>query len=241
MNYSSLRKALFPAFFMRSWQRRNTGPFGSRSGPVDHLANRSEDYSMTLAQRLDRLTQTVLAPGATAHLMSKVGELMTAVRPAGLILDVGCGYTSPLAALGRTPVVVDLDEARVRLQGGRAVAADAVALPFADGVFAAAFSFGLLHHLDDGAARNAIGEMRRVVRPDGLIAIFDGVLPIRSRAKPAAALIRAFDRGSHMRTQAALRVLFDDPAMWSFDRVTYAATGLEGLWCVRGARRAERP
>jgi SAM-dependent methyltransferase len=189
---------------------------------------------MILAQHLDRLTQTVLAPGSAAHLAKRATELLDGLKPEAPILDAGCGFHSPLALIGRRPVGVDLSERRLRERDAPGVAADAALLPFADGVFAAAFSFGLLHHLRDEAARQAIGEMGRVVGDRGLVAIFDGVTPERGRERPAAAVIRALDRGRHMRSETRLRALFDDRFAWRFERVTYAATGLEGLWCISG-------
>jgi SAM-dependent methyltransferase len=153
----------------------------------------------------------------------------------GPILDVGCGFASPLRLAGIAAIGLDIDERRVRAHAAPAVVGGAARLPFTDASFAAAFSFGLLHHLADADARSAIDEMLRVVRRDGLIAIFDGVLPQKAWRRPIAAAIRAADRGHHMRTQAELLRLFDGASPWHYERVTYAATGLEGLWCVRGA------
>jgi SAM-dependent methyltransferase len=158
------------------------------------------------------------------------------LAPDAPILDAGCGFSSPLALIGRQPVGIDRSEHRLRERDAPGVAADAALLPFTDGAFAAAFSFGLLHHLGHEAARRAIGEMRRVVGDRGPVAIFDGVTPERRRERPAAALIRALDRGRHMRSEALLRALFDERQGWTFARVTYAATGLEVLWCIRDGR-----
>jgi hypothetical protein len=94
----------------------------------------------------------------------------------------------------------------------------------------ALFSFGLPHELPDEAARRAIGEMMRVGRFEGHVAIFDGVRPDEG-SRPLAALIRRLD-GPHTRTERELRRLFDGRPTWHFVRVTYAVTGLEGLWCV---------
>ncbi len=156
------------------------------------------------------------------------------------MLDVGCGFNSPLARLGGRPIGIDIEPARVRAHACAAPAAvaDAALLPFGDGAFAAAVSIGLLHHLADTNARQAIGEMIRVVRAGGPLVIFDGVPPTAVWRRPLAGLIRGLDRGHHMRGEPALRGLFEGLPGWHYERVSYAATGLEGVWCVRRAERA---
>jgi SAM-dependent methyltransferase len=195
----------------------------------------------TWTQRLDAIVQLALAPGAGANLSAQAGTLLDTTPQDGAILDAGCGFASPLARAGFRLVGVDIDVRRARAHARSATVADARALPFANATFAAAFSFGLLHHLDDGGARQAIAEMIRVVRPGGLIAIFDGVVPDAAWRRPIAALIRALDFGRHMRSDAELRALFGGGPAWQYQRVTYAGTGLEGVWCVRGSRGAVSP
>lgn len=187
---------------------------------------------MNLGRRLDRLVQAALAPGAVSYLSARLGEIAGAIN--GPVLDVGCGYASPLQAAGIAAIGLDIDAPRAAAYGRRApaVVADATALPFADASFAAAFSFGLLHHLADVEARRAIVDMRRVTRVAGLIVIFDGVRPGKT-SRPLAAAIRALDPGGHMRAEAEFLALFDGIPRWRHERVTYAATGLEGLWCIR--------
>lgn len=192
---------------------------------------------MSFAELLDILIRKTLAPGAVAELARSVRRVFADCPRDSLVLDVGCGYLSPLSYAGLATVGVDLDPERAQAHSGPAVAADALALPFADRRFAAVASMGLLHHLDDTEARRAIGELARVARDDGLIAIFDGVLPVSVWRRPLAALIRRLDFGGHMRDEAALRGLFEGAAgAWRFERITYAATGLEGVWCVRASK-----
>ena len=97
------------------------------------------------------------------------------------------------------------------------------------GVGSIMFSFGLLHELADEAARRAVGEMMRVGRYDGRVVVFDGVQP-----EPGTRSLASIVGKLHgpMRTERELRRLFDGRPTWHFQRVTYAATGLEGLWCV---------
>jgi SAM-dependent methyltransferase len=178
---------------------------------------------------LGRLVKLALAPGATTSIAMFAKGLLAPAPYPDPILDVGCGLISPLVAAGLRPVGVDIALSRARSHRPVGVVADAAALPFADGSFPAVFSFGLLHELADEAARRAVGEMVRVGRYDGRVVVFDGVLP-EPGTRPLASLVRKFD--GPMRTERELRKLFDGRPTWHFQRVTYAATGLEGMWCL---------
>jgi len=104
----------------------------------------------------------------------------------GPILDVGCGAAGHIgrfiADLGVTPVVgVDFSERSVvyasRLNATlRFVAADACALPVADGVCAGVLAFYSLIYGGDASTAAALGELRRVLRSRGrlLIAVHAG-------------------------------------------------------------------
>ena len=189
---------------------------------------------MSVSRLLDTTIRIVLAPGAIANLSASASRALGAVAPDALILDVGCGFLSPLNFANFHTIGVDINPDRARAHAGpAAVAADATALPFADASFGVVASMGLLHHLDDSQARQAIAEMARVAGPSGAVAICDAVRPVSALRRPFAALIRSLDFGRHMRDEVGLRALFGDEAAWRFERMTYAATGLEGLWCLR--------
>jgi SAM-dependent methyltransferase len=91
------------------------------------------------------------------------------------ILDVGCGTGGMLGALrsyGRT-FGTDASRQALRLAATRAraplVQADACRLPFASASFDLVTCFDVLYHLRVASDRDALLEMARVLRPEGLI------------------------------------------------------------------------
>lgn len=139
----------------------------------------------------------------------------------GRRLDVGCGPRSRLSANGIDAIGVDLHL-------GWGIAACATHLPFVSGAFASVWSFGLLHHLLDAAAQQALSEMVRVTQPGGYVVVFDGVLPEDQRM--LARLVRWLDRGARMRRQTEHERLLACVGEWHCERFTYATSGLEGVW-----------
>jgi SAM-dependent methyltransferase len=175
------------------------------------------------------LTNSLLAPGARPA----VARILRAHVPTdGRVLDVGCGTRPWVQHSGL--VGIDLNPAAVHSFARRANAlvGDAVSLPFRDGSFSATMSVGLLHHLTDQQARSAVEEMRRVTAPGGTIVVFDGILPSAARRYRLAALIRALDRGAHMRQADDLAALLAAAARWKMSIMTYASTGLEAMVAV---------
>ena len=105
---------------------------------------------------------------------------------AGVVVDAGCGTGRALdhlrGAVGPRGTVVGVDvtpemlataRARGRLQAGSLVLGDAGALPLRDGAADAVFAAGLLPHLARPAA--GLGELARVCRPGGRLAVFHPV------------------------------------------------------------------
>ena len=103
----------------------------------------------------------------------------------GPVLDLGSGMgvmARELARRGHSVESVDVNaeeqEIAASLTAGsglepkiRFTPADGAALPFADGAFASAVSFNVLHHLADGAS--VLREVLRVVRPGGILVLAD--------------------------------------------------------------------
>ena len=95
------------------------------------------------------------------------------------VLDAGCGTgygMSILSAAGATSVTgVDIDPAAVAEAGERfgdpqaVVQGDLLDLPLPDAAFDVVVCFEAIEHVADG--ERAIGELRRVLRPDGVLLI----------------------------------------------------------------------
>lgn len=112
---------------------------------------------------------------------------LLAIEPGWRVLDVGCGsgvVTRLIARRYRASLVVGLDwliqhaaAARdlARAQGVPGVtflAGDARHLPFADGTFDLVWSSFVLEYLARDPV-SAVGELARVARPGGIVAVFD--------------------------------------------------------------------
>ncbi|PJF28274.1 MAG: hypothetical protein CUN53_00915 [Phototrophicales bacterium] len=98
----------------------------------------------------------------------------------GLILDLGAGLcwsTRMIAERGRRAVAFDLSTNSLRHAAAQfsagvrfeRVAGTMTRLPFADGVFAAAFTSAAIHHAED--LGTAFREISRVLRPGGVLVL----------------------------------------------------------------------
>ncbi|HZB51078.1 MAG TPA: demethylmenaquinone methyltransferase [Mycobacteriales bacterium] len=126
-----------------------------------------------VARRYD-VTNTVLSAGRDRS-WRRATVAALAVRPGERVLDLAAGTavsTVPLARAGATAVACDFSLGMLRAGRRRRVplvAGDALALPFADGVFdAVTISFGLRNVADPDAA---LAELARVTRPGGRLVV----------------------------------------------------------------------
>lgn len=104
------------------------------------------------------------------------------------VLDAGCGlaYGSAMLAEAGARAVTGVDRAEPVLEAARArvgdtvrlQAADLLDLPFADGEFQLVACFEVIEHVEDPLA--VLDELRRVLTPDGLLAISS---PNRNRSE----------------------------------------------------------
>lgn len=133
-------------------------------------------------------------PGNRA-IRAELADAVWAVLPLdGVVLDVGCGTGWWLAELAVRGVPAarlagcDLLDARVsaarqRVAGAALRVADARALPWGDGAVAAVTLFTTLSSMgDDDARRAALREVRRVLRPGGVVAVWEPRVPTGNRA-----------------------------------------------------------
>lgn len=132
-----------------------------------------------VAKRYD-ITNTVLS-FAQDRRWRKATRKALALRPSDVVLDLAAGTavsTVELAASGATCVAADFSLGMLKAGADRdvpKVAADALALPFADGSFdAATISFGL-RNVNDVAV--ALGELNRVLKTGGRLAICEFSTP----------------------------------------------------------------
>lgn len=154
-----------------------------------------------------------------------------AVRPDGLLVDVGCGagLLAPLVAgKGYRHVGVDLVPsalAQAAAHGVTAVNGDASRLPLADGCADVVAIGELLEHVPDW--RVAVAEACRVLRPGGTIVLdtLNDTLPGRILAVRVAELFPGVPRGIH------------DPALFVDARRLVAESARHGVrLLVRGVR-----
>ncbi len=139
-----------------------------------------------IARRYDLMN--TLMTGGRHHTWRRRAAATAATAPPGPVLDLATG-TADLAiavqATGREVIGADfstgmLAEAQRKLAGRTApriplVAADALALPFADRSFACVTSAFLLRNLGD--LPTGLREMRRVTRPGGLVVALEIIRP----------------------------------------------------------------
>ncbi|MGH3759368.1 class I SAM-dependent methyltransferase [Actinophytocola sp.] len=115
---------------------------------------------------------------------------LSAPRDGHRVLDVGCGTGNLLRSTGkrhRDVELVGLDpDAKALSRAGRKARRAglrmrldrgfAQELPYPDGSFDVVFSSLMLHHLDGPSKDALLAEVRRVLRPDGLLVLADAVL-----------------------------------------------------------------
>jgi ubiquinone/menaquinone biosynthesis C-methylase UbiE len=108
-------------------------------------------------------------------------------RPGQRVLDVGCGTGNLLLALGRHQPGVELagldPDARMLARAQRKARRAGVAvswqrgfgqeLPYPDGSLDRVFSSMMLHHLEPQAKEALLADVRRVLRPEGMLVLAD--------------------------------------------------------------------
>jgi len=150
-----------------------------------------EEWSRAVHARRTGVAATFLAPQLHAGMQlidcgfgpgSITVDLARAVAPGEAIgIDIRADALTHARTLARERGI-----ANVAFQ-----AASVYQLPYADGSFDAAFACAVLQHLAAPVA--ALKEIRRVLRPGGVIGIIDGSSPITFRY-PTSPLLEAWDK-----------------------------------------------
>lgn len=126
------------------------------------------------------------------------------------LLDAGCGVGTALRILQPLHSVVGTDVSLPMLQrvspSGRVAATEPFELPFAADGFDVAFAFCVYHHIAPGERLRHLRELGRVVRPGGLVAVFEHNPrnPVTRRIFERAEI----DRGCEMIRADELRRMF---------------------------------
>jgi SAM-dependent methyltransferase len=123
---------------------------------------------------------------ADTFLDQKADWLVRRIRPAGRLLDVGCGTGEFLRAMRRRAPDLELvgcdvargmiEEARRRWDVGPPPALDAIVpgrLPYGDGEFDVAAAVNVFHHVPADEQLGVLREIVRVVRPAGVAVVIE--------------------------------------------------------------------
>jgi ubiquinone/menaquinone biosynthesis C-methylase UbiE len=180
------------------------------------------------------MAQAVLAPGGESAIVWKLQQLAESTSAGTGILDVGCGPASWLWRIKLEPWGLDFTPSYIKkycAEGRQGVVGAAEALPFPSRHFGTVWSIGLLHHLPDKAASQAVAEMARVCRSDGWVVILDAITPASPWRRPIAHALRRLDRGGFVRAESALSAIIKLGAGKTVikEKLTYSIYGLELL------------
>lgn len=157
-----------------------------------HPSSRPAGHGATIGTpRLYDLSAALLFGGRRRS----YGKLLAdaGVRPGDRVLDIGCGpgyFARKLAeAVGPEGSVVGIDAAPEmidyatrkarRMSNCTFQSGTAESLAFPDGTFDVVVSSLMMHHLPDEVRQQALGEMRRVLRPGGTLLLADFTIPER--------------------------------------------------------------
>src|SRR5262245_53588994 len=209
---------------------------------------------MTDSRRRDAGVYTIgHEPAALAVMKVRTAEvwadfLLPRLHSGMRLLDCGCGPGTITAGLARAVApgeVIGFDRQGAQLEDARAHArelgvtnvrfetGDALSMPFPDAGFDAIFAHALLMHVADPVV--VLREMRRVLRPGGVLGIADPVLDGWIVSGPDRALLtRTFD--------LLQRATTPHGGDWNRGRylVELAHTaGFERLQCLPGYRHAQ--
>jgi cyclopropane fatty-acyl-phospholipid synthase-like methyltransferase len=157
--------------WVRIWERKGRNASGKPEYSTSDLFA-ADGFDGVMAQT---------GPAAQEHI-ARIIRTQLGIRTGMRVLEAGCGAGAVLSLLRDTGAVFSgIDYSAPHLQIAQRVltemrfaAASASALPFADGAFEAAFSYGVFLYFPDlEYASMVLDEMRRVTSPGAPILILD--------------------------------------------------------------------
>jgi ubiquinone/menaquinone biosynthesis C-methylase UbiE len=127
-------------------------------------------------------------------------------------LDLACGPGAFADVFeGDDYVGVDLNPRYIeharRTRKGTFVVGDARKVELPDARFDQILVFGLLHHLDDTAARAVLTESKRMLKPGGRMLVIEDI-PARSRLNLIGHLLHNIENGEHIRPAEQYKTLY---------------------------------
>ncbi|HWE35883.1 MAG TPA: class I SAM-dependent methyltransferase [Isosphaeraceae bacterium] len=158
-------------------------------------------HEATVAGRFDALQSRFKAAVAADDV--RLVAVLRALRPVdgGRVLDLGCGkgrFAQRLQGEGFDVVGLDLSAAMLAAAGDLPrVRGSARRLPFASGSFDGVIAIEMFEHLHPDSIGAVLAEVRRVLRPGGIVAIVDknaAALDARRPWLPAVAVKRLDER-----------------------------------------------
>ena len=186
----------YPAYYRRTFHWQTDGYFSDHSAEVYELG-----VELLFRGTADVMRRQIIPP--ITRFIRERGDAAN-MR----LLDVACGTGRTLHQLWRAhPTLrlygVDLSPAYVRAARRRLAHVDEVslavengeALPYADATFDIVTSVYLFHELPRNARRNVVREMKRVLKPGGLLVLEDSAQLADSAA--IATALREFPREFH--------------------------------------------
>ena len=192
----SVDKKRFPPYYRRNFHWQTDGYFSEHSAEVYELG-----VELLFRGTADVMRRQVIPP-ITQYVRERGGaERMR-------LLDVACGTGRTLHQIAKThPQLqlhgVDLSPAYIRMARQRLAdvpeltlaVENGEALPWADATFDVVTSTYLFHELPRNARRNVVREMRRVVKPGGLLVLEDSAQ--LSESAEIATALHEFPREFH--------------------------------------------
>jgi SAM-dependent methyltransferase len=136
-------------------------------------------------------------------------------QAASCVLDLGCGtgihagYFDPEIYVGVDISPCYIARARQNFPRHRFEVMDAAGLKYVEHSFATVIISGVLHHLEETVARQVLGEVSRVLKPQGTLLLWEDV-PTQNPYNLVGKLVHRLDVGEFIRPRAEYEELLSD-------------------------------